>query len=98
MKTRKWPIYHVIHVSTPYRYYAKLFITDVPEHVDGSEVWDTVESAGYWFGEFGIRRANHAIASSSQWPADVRRDWKEKSAEVVTWNELTEMVKEFEEP
>ncbi len=86
-------VYHFIHVRTPYKYRAKLFVTDVPE-VNSLEI-DEIESAlvraGYYFGEYGIEWANHYVEELDADSDDqLWQSWNRGETETVTWSYLRE--------
>jgi hypothetical protein len=60
-------VYHLIHVTTPFRHIPKLVIKD---YFASKE---EINRAGYWFGEFGIPWANHYVLhfkSKAEIPTD----------------------------
>ena len=65
-------VFHV-HINTPHRHIAKLFIKNVPEHVTKSEIKEMVTAAGYVFQEFEIPWANHYV----------QRDIKDGESQVI---------------
>lgn len=90
-KKSTWVVYHLIHVTFPYRRIAKLFITDVPENVEVT--WDLVDCYRA-FGEFGIPHANHRIEKlTNDSPSDIKRAYKNREAEFITYDELLEYSK-----
>ena len=90
-KTRKWAVVHEIHIRVPHEYIPKLVITDVPIDVEGHELRYLIDSAGYYFGEFGVRWANHRLWPSKEWPAEVIGAWRRGDVEVVSYDELVRL-------
>jgi hypothetical protein len=88
MEKTKWAVVHLIHVKVPHEHIAKLFIVDVPKSVTAGEIKSALTRAGYWFGEFGIRWANHYLAEQSKWVDEVVGAYKLGEVERVTWDEL----------
>ena len=87
MKT--YVVYHLIHVRTPHKYIAKLFVTGVP---DDKEVdWDLVDEVED-FGEFGVTHANHYIEQlTPQSESSLKRAFRHAEAEEITYEELLKM-------
>ena len=88
---KKWAVIHVDHVRVPHKYSARLFITKVPDTVNAGELAWLLECAGYKFGEFGIKWANHCILPAELWPAEVIGTWRRRGADVVTYDELLKL-------
>jgi len=85
---RKWAVVHLIHVRVPRTHIARLFITDVPDGVTAAELKSLLTRAGFWFGEFGIRWANHYIAPQDEWEDEVVGAFKRGDVEKITYDEL----------
>lgn len=82
-----WCVYHLIHVTTPFRYLPKLVVTDVPAGV-GLDT-DLLERAGYQFGEFGIPWANHGLTRvDRKSPPDLIARLRQGEGERITYHEL----------
>lgn len=58
---KDWVVYYLIHVRTPYRHIAQLFINAVPGEITAREIKSLLTQAGYRFGEFGVAWANHVV-------------------------------------
>jgi len=84
----KWAVVHHIHVRIPHQHIPKLFIEKVPDSVTESEIKSVLTRAGYWFGEFGIRWANHYLAPQTEWEDEVVGAFNAGEVECITWDEL----------
>ena len=92
-------VYHLIHVTTPYRRIAKLVIDEVPETIRTIDIVDACDAAGYTYGEFGIPWANHCIASLTE---DFRADYPRLIGAIrhgeyearYTWQQLSALAQE----
>ena len=89
-KTRKWAVVHLIHVRVPHEHIAKLFITEVPIEVGAGEIKSMLTRAGYWFGEFGIRWANHYLAPQEKWEDEVVGAYNVGDVEKIKWEKLVQ--------
>ena len=92
--TTTWCVYHLIHVHTPHRHIPKLLITGVPQGVTPTE--DTIERAGYLFGEFNIPWANHVLdkVSAKDSPSDLVGRIRQGDARRITWGDLIALAEE----
>lgn len=93
-----WAVVYLIHVCTPHQHVPKLIIRGVPDNATID--WETVERAGYSFGEFGIPRANYYITrvDPARSPSDlvgaIRRILQNPDAYDVPIVEYQELVKQ----
>ncbi len=95
--TRTAAVVFVIHVGTP-DWIAQMFITHVPNDVSANELKYMLDEAGYWFGEFGTRWANHYVTIGlSDEPASVRNAYKNGYVNTITYDELVKKAAEIEE-
>lgn len=89
MKIKNWAVVHLIHVQTPHRHIAKLFITDVPEDVPAKDIRSALTRAGYQFGEFGMPWANHYLSPEEEWEDEVIGAFNRDNVERIDWDKLT---------
>lgn len=86
----------IIHVGN-YEEVAKLFITHLPQGTSSGELKNLIDDAGYWFGEFGSKWANHAVVVGlGDQRSDVRAAYKSGMVKTITYDELLKKVNELE--
>jgi hypothetical protein len=91
-KARGTLVYHLIHVTTPYRHIPKLVIAD---YFASKE---EINQAGYWFGEFGIPWANHYVLhfeSKADIPADAIPAIMNGKVEILSRQEFLEKLEKL---
>ena len=82
-------VVHLIHVQTPHRHVAKLFIKGVPKGTSAGELKALLTENGYEFGEFGIPWANHYIQMGiKDAHPEVKGAWKRGGVETIHWKDL----------
>lgn len=92
VNTRTAAVIFVIHVGNP-EWIAKLFITHVPEDITERELKEMIDEAGFYFGEFGQRWANHYVKIGlKDAPASVRTAYRNKNVQTITYDELLKKV------
>lgn len=90
VKNRTAAVIFVIHVGIP-EWHAKLFITDVPDDVTANEIKELLDNAGYYFGEFGQKWANHYVTVGLQKEAaNIRTEFVKGLADTITYDQLVE--------
>ena len=81
-------VIYIIHVGTP-DWVAKLFITHVPKDVTANEIKELLDTAGYSFGEFGQRWANHYVTIGLRnEKSSVINAYRKGDVETMTYDEL----------
>jgi hypothetical protein len=86
--TTTWAVVHYIHVRTPHRFIARLFVTDVPGDVDAPTLQRVLTRSGYQFGDFGIPWANHYVKPRKDWEDEVEGAWQRGDGTVVHYTDL----------
>jgi hypothetical protein len=86
--TTTWAVVQYIHIRTPHRSIARLFITDVPGDVDAHTLRRVLTRSGYQFGDFGIPWANHYVAPRENWDDEVEGAWQRGDGDVVCYANL----------
>ncbi len=85
-----WAVVHHIHVRTPQRHIAKLFVTDVPKGVRAQDVERALTRAGHVFSEFNIPFANHDVERLTDAADEVIGAWRNGAARAVSWEHIRE--------
>lgn len=83
-----WAVVHLIHIRTPHRHIAKLFVTDVPEDVSARELRSALTRAGWQFGEFGVPWANHYLNPETDWEDEVVGAYGQGGVKTIDWSEI----------
>ncbi len=82
-----WAVVHLIHVRTPHRHIAKLFIDNVPDDVTAKQLRSALTRAGWQYGEFGIPWANHYISPETEWEDEVAGAYQ-RGVMVIDWKDI----------
>ncbi|GIL15279.1 MAG: hypothetical protein BroJett039_04520 [Chloroflexota bacterium] len=85
-----WAVVHHIHVRTPHRHIAKLFVTDVPKGINAAAIQTALTRSGYVFQEFNIPFANHYIEPLTDVADEVVGAWRNGTARAITWDSICE--------
>lgn len=94
--TRTGAVIFIIHVGN-YREIAKLFITHLPKNLTARELKSLLDEAGYWFGEFGQKWANHSVVVGlSKQNSDVRNAYLSGDVKTISYDELIAKSQEAE--
>lgn len=92
-----WAVVHLIHVRTPHRHIARLFVEDVPEDASESDVRAALTRAGRAPSEFRVPWANHYLARLENAADEVVGAYEtgrttDGLVPVVSWSELLELA------
>ena len=91
-----WAVVHSITIIQNHRLNAgtlqtaEFFITNVPPDLDYQKVKDTIEQAGYFFGDAGVRWGNYLLYPEDQWIAGWQFEFNDPNRTRVTYDELLE--------
>ncbi len=90
-----WAVIHLIHVRTPHRHIARLFVEDVPEDVPESDVRAALTRAGRAPAEFNTPWANHYLARLDEAADEVVEAYgsgrtTDGPVPVISWTELAD--------
>ena len=83
-----WAVVHLIHIRTPHRHIAKLFIDNVPEDVTAKQLRSALTRAGWQFGEFGVPWANHYLSPETEWEDEVVGAYRQGGVKTIDWSEI----------
>ena len=90
-----WAVVHLIHVRVPHRHLARLFVEDVPDDADESEVRRALDRAGRAPSEFKIPWANHYVTRLDEAEDEVVGAYRsgrttDGPVPLVCWDDLAE--------
>ncbi|BDI30555.1 hypothetical protein CCAX7_26060 [Capsulimonas corticalis] len=71
----------------------ELFVTNVPQDLEYQIVKDTIEQAGYFFGDSGVRWGNYQIVPDKDWITGWEHEFTYPNKTKISYDELLEQSK-----